>query len=899
MTRRQTDDVRITGREAVPAPGGHSLGTQPSIADLRVEHVRDAVGIGTARPRLSWRVDSAMPGWRQHAYEIEERHADGTLRAVTGQVESAQSVLVSWPFDPLASRERVEVRTRAWSADGRATAWSDPRVIEAGLLSEADWNASFVGPDWEEDLSQPQPCPLLRSEFSVRGPLARARLYVSALGVYELLINGAVIGDHVLAPGWTSYPHRLRYQTFDVTDLLHEGPNAIGAILGDGWFRGRLGPHGGSRNIYGNRLALLAQLELAYMDGTTDVVVTDEGWRATTGPLLASDLYDGETYDARLELDGWSERGYDDRSWSRVRTLERDAGTLVAPTGPPVRRIELVEPAAITTSPSGRTIVDFGQNLVGRLRLRVRGDAGRTVTLRHAEILEDGELCVRPLRLAAATDRYTLRGGGEETWEPRFTFHGFRYAEVDGWPGDLRPGDLQAVVCHSDLERSGWFDCSDPMVTRLHENVLWSMRGNFLDVPTDCAQRDERLGWTGDIQIFSATALFLYDTAGFLGSWLRDVAAEQGFDGRVPNVVPEVMHGLRRGAHDHDAPTAGWGDAAVIVPWAIYERTGDAGVLERQYDSMRTWVDLVERLAGPSRLWDAGFQYGDWLDPTAPPDKPEQGQTDPALVATAYFARSSDLLARSARVLELEDDALRYSRLHHEIRDAFKCAYVLSDGRLSSHSSTAYALALSFGLLDDRDRVTAGRHLAQLVRENGFHIGTGFLGTPLICDALCSVGAIDEAYRLLLQPECPSWLYPLTMGATTVWERWDSLLPDGSLNPGQMTSFNHYAFGAVADWLHRTVAGLAPAEPGFRRIAIAPRPGGGLTHAHAAHETPYGHAEVSWRMDDGELQIDAIVPPNSAANVALPDGRPPFEIGPGRHRWRVKLTATESLATAH
>jgi alpha-L-rhamnosidase len=500
--------------------------------------------------------------------------------------------------------------------------------------------------------------------------------------------------------------------------------------------------------------------------------------------------------------------------------------------------------------------------------------------------------------LAAATDRYTLRGGGEETWEPRFTFHGFRYAEVDGWPGELRGGELQAVVCHSDLERTGWFECSDPMVTRLHENIVWSMRGNFLDVPTDCAQRDERLGWTGDIQIFAPTALFLYDTAGFLVSWLQDLAAEQDPDGRVPNVVPEVLHGLQRGAHEHDAPAAGWGDAAVIVPWTIYELTGDRGVLERQYDSMRSWVDLVDRLAGPSHLWDTGFQYGDWLDPTAPPDKPELGQTDPAIVATAYFAHSAELLARIASELGLEEDALRYAGLHRDVAEAFRRAYVRPGGRLSSDSATAYALAISVGLLSETELESAGLRLTELVRENGFRIGTGFMGTPLICDALCRVGAFDDAYRLLLERECPSWLYPLTMGATTVWERWDSLLPDGTLNPGQMTSFNHYAFGAVADWLHRTVAGLAPAEPGFRRIRIAPRPGGGLTHARAGHMTPYGLAEVSWRIDDDELEVNAAVPPNTVATVSLPDGSPSFEVGAGEHSWRTDAAVASAEPAA-
>src|SRR6185437_279676 len=376
-----------------------------------------------------------LTGWDQAAYALEVYDPDGSLREWTGRIESDQSVLVPWPFAPLLSRESRLARVQVWDAEGRSSGWSELYPVEAGLLHAGDWAARFVSPDWDEDISQPQPCPLLRREFAVRAPIARARLYVSALGVYEMQLNGSVVGDHVLDPGWTSYDHRLRYRTFDVTDLLREGPNAIGAMLGDGWYRGRLGFHGGRRNIYGDRQALLVQLEISYVDGTLDRVVTDGAWRAATGPILAGDLYDGELYDARLERPGWSAPGYDDHDWVGVRLIERDQATLVAPLGPPVRRTEEIAPIAVITSPAGRTIVDFGQNLVGRLRLTVSGQAGETITLRHAEVLDAGELCVRPLRFALATDHYIPRGGARETWEPRFTFHGFRYAEVTGLQG--------------------------------------------------------------------------------------------------------------------------------------------------------------------------------------------------------------------------------------------------------------------------------------------------------------------------------------------------------------------------------------------------------------------------------------------------------------------------------
>jgi alpha-L-rhamnosidase len=852
-----------------------------TISAVRFEHYRDAFGIGADRPRLSWIAETDQRGWRQAGYEIECYDADGALRASTGRIDSDQSVLAAWPWQPLRSRERLAVRVRVWGVDQQVSAWSERFPIEAGLLQPDDWSARFVAPAWDEDATRAQPSPLLRRTFDVRPGVAQARLYVTALGVYEAELNGAPVGDHVLAPGWTSYDYRLRYQTFDVTDLLQEGSNALGATLADGWYRGRLGFGGGQRNIYGDRLALLAQLEITYADGATERIVTDEQWKAAPGPILASSIYDGETYDARLERPGWSRADYDDRDWSGVQPIERDLAALVAPSGPPVRRTAEIAPAAIFASPSGRTIVDFGQNLVGRVRIAVQGPAGVTIRLRHAEVLEHGELGTRPLRHAEATDRYTLRGDGVETWEPRFTFHGFRYAEVEGWPGELGADSIRAIVCHSDLERSGWFECSDPLINQLHENVIWSMRGNFLDIPTDCPQRDERLGWTGDIQVFAPTACFLYDSAGFLASWLQDLAVEQqAADGVVAPIAPNMIF-------KEPLPAAAWGDAAVIVPWVLYQRYGDAAILARQFESMRAWVDVVAVLAGESRLWDQGFQFGDWLDPAAPPDRPGAARTDPAIVATAYFARSADLVGLAADALGRADDAAFYHGLAAEVRAAFQREYVTAAGRLMSDATTAYALALEFALLPTPEqRRRAGARLAALVRGSRYRISTGFVGTPLVCDALCSAGEIDAAFRLLTQRECPSWLYPVTMGATTIWERWDSMLPDGSINPGEMTSFNHYALGAVADWLHRTVGGLAPAEPGYRRLALRPVPGGGLTSARARHLTPYGLAECAWEIKDQQISVEVIVPPNTTASVILPGAEDePIEVGSGRHRW--------------
>ena len=859
-----------------------------TVSRLQIEHLGENLGIGNGQPRLSWQIETDLTNWRQTAYEVICFDADGGQREQTGRVEADQSVLIDWPFAPLQSRERVSLKGRVWetadSASAHASGWSEPLTVEVGLLDPADWGAAFISPDWEEDTSKANPAPYLRREFDLWSEVSSARLYITALGVYEAHLNGQVIGEQVFAPGWTVYDHRLRYQTFDVTDLLKPGRNALGAIVGEGWYRGRLGFGEGKRNIYGENLALLAQLEIEYVDGSSERIVSDENWRATTGAILVSSIYDGETYDARLEPIGWAKPGFDDTAWSAVVKLEQDLAILEAPLGPPVRRIETRKPLSITQSPSGKTLVDFGQNLVGWLSIKVQGETGQTITLRHAEVLENGELGTRPLRNAEATDRYTLRGGGVERWEPRFTFHGFRYVEVEGWPGALNPEAMRAIVVHSDMARTGWFECSDPLLNQLHQNVVWGMRGNFLDVPTDCPQRDERMGWTGDIQVFSPTAAFLYDASGFLQSWLADLAVEQQkANGAVPHVVPDIL-----GA----GGAAAWGDAAVIVPWVLYQRYGDIAILETQFESMCAWVDHVAEAAGDNFLWDTGFQFGDWLDPTAPPDKPFLARTDRTIVASGYFAYSANLVARTANLLGRTKEHTRYADLAEKAKAAFAREYVTPAGRLMCDAETAYAVALMFDLLPTAEqRQHAGDRLAELVRDSVYQIRTGFVGTPLICDALSSTGHFRTAYRLLRQQDCPSWLYPVTMDATTIWERWDSMLPDGSINPGEMTSFNHYALGAVADWMHRVVGGLAPTEPGYRHLTIAPRPGGGLTHCQTRLRTPYGLAECKWNIEDGTIDLYVTVPPNTRALVTVPGSDlDPIAVGSGHWHWSADYT---------
>ena len=740
------------------------------------------------------------------------------------------------------------------------------------------WKARFITPASGSPAEAGAPASYFRREFTVDGTPRRATLHVTAIGLVEPHLNGDRVGDEVLAPGWTSYRHRLAVSSYDVTDRIVPGANAVGAIVGEGWALGRLGWEG-KRHHYADRPALFLQLELEY-EGRTEVIGTDGSFTTGTGAVLANSLYDGEEHDARLEPAGWNCPGFDGDPWAPVEEYEWDLSALVTSAAPPIRRVEELKPVSITQSPSGKTIVDFGQNISGWVRLSVQGEPGQTVTLRHAEVLTDGALDTETLRTAAATDRYTLRGGDRETWEPKFTFHGFRYAEVDGYPGTLTADDVTAVVVHSDMTRTGWFECSNPLLNQLHANVVWSMRDNFVGVPTDCPQRDERLGWTGDINAFAPTAAFLYDVRGVLGSWLADLAAEHREKGYVPWVVPDVLS-------TPSPPTALWSDVAISLPWTLYTEYGDPDILRQNYDSMAALTRDVETRLDDSGLWSSGYQFGDWLDPDAPMDNPAGGKTDRHLVASAFLYRTTTQLAQTATLLGKAEDAEHFAALADRVRAAFRHEYVTPSGRLANESATALALAICFDILEPAQETKAGDQLAALVAKSGYRISTGFAGTPFVAEALSRTGHLDAAYLLLLETGCPSFLYPVTMGATTIWERWDSIRPDGTINPSGMTSLNHYALGAVADWLHRVVGGLSPAEPGYRRMHIAPRPGGDLTHATVTHDTVHGRATVAWRIDEGQLHLNVTIPDGTEATVVLPQHLDELvvQVTGGDHSW--------------
>ena len=830
----------------------------PAVTGMRVEYSTNPLGIDPVRPRLSWRITSSERNTMQAAYQIQvARNNTGIWDS--GRVASDGSVFVVYGGPPLASRTAYTWRVRVWDAKGRVSPWSSSASWETGLLEPSDWTAVWIGP-------APSPtAPLLRRAFRLSAQVASARVYATSLGLYELYLNGQRVGDRLFTPGWTSYNRRLQYQTYDVTPLLRAGDNAIGAVLGDGWYRGNLG-FNGQRDVYGKRLALLLQLEIRYRDGRVERVVSDSQWKTSTGPIVASDIYGGETYDARLEKAGWASAGFDDKAWAPVARLPAPGSRLLASESPPVRRVAELRPTDIRRSASGETIFDLGQNFSGWARLKVRGTAGTVVTLRFAEVLDrDGNLYTANLRRASQTDHYTLKGGSEEVYEPHFTFHGFRYVGVTGLPAVADTGTITGIVVSSDLPQTGTFETSDSLLNQLQHNIVWGQRSNFLDVPTDCPQRDERLGWTGDAQVFAPTAAYNLDVSGFFAKWLGDVAADQDPSGALPWVIPDVLHADSANA----SGTAGWSDAAVIVPWTMYVAYGDRALLERQYPSMRAWVDFEHRRAGSGLIWRPGWQFGDWLalhsdDPSYP-----GATTNTDFIATAYFAHSADIVGRAARALGNASEATRYETLFRDVKAAFNREFVSASGRVGENTQTAYALAIAFDLLPDSLVPAAAERLAAAVRARDMHLTTGFLGTPQLLPVLSATGHLDVAYGLLLQKSYPSWLYPITRGATTMWERWDGIRPDSSFEDAGMNSFNHYAFGAVGDWMYRTIGGIELDSPGAKKVRIAPHPGGGLTHARASLETPYGTLRSSWRLDDQRFVLDVTVPPNTTADVTL------------------------------
>lgn len=853
------------------------------IIQFKIDHREAPIDISTA-PRFSWAMESDLSEVVQIAYELSVSNCGGTVWT-SGRVASERCVSIPYG-GALRPYERYEVRLTVWARGKRPDTAEDAQeettstaLFETGKLN-TPWEAAFITGAGDLDDDGTVPPYLFQKKVVAQKPVARARMYVTALGCFTVQVDGHDVSEEYFAPGYSQYTKRLLYKTYDATALFAAGEHTVCAEVSGGWYAGRLGLTL-NRNKFGPKRAFLMELHLWYEDGSHQVVCTDGSWQVTTdGFRRFADFFDGEVYDARREeLPAWA--------WTPARIYSGPVPTLEAYDGTPVIRHEELRPVKTLQDPSGKVILDFGRNFAGVISIRdLEMGAGRELEFRHGEVLNaDSSLYTGNLRTAKAEIRYTTKDG-VQSYTPRFTYMGFRYVEVSG--SGLSPEELERIGSHvtafelySDMRRIGRFSCSEPYLNQLHENIVTSQKANFMDIPTDCPQRDERCGWTGDIAMFAGTAAFQMDTSVFLRKWLRDVTLAQRDNGAIPEIVPDNnMCSMKMdGFHGMLMNTgfAAWGDATTMVPWALYQATGDLSYLENQYESMKSWVEYELKASrklsvGQNRyIWDKSLQYGDWL---APGEGTVDGIKKGKYVATAYMAHSMRILIDSARLLGKTADAEKYEAEQKKVKAAYRKTFVKPDGHLAADFQSMYVLGIAFDLLNDAEKELALRDLAANIRAHGDHIGTGFVGTPFLEFVLCDHGEKDLAYKLLLQETAPGWIYPIKCGATSMWERWDALQEDGTVKDGggkdmNMVSFNHYAYGAVGDFLYRRIGGLEPVEPGYKKFRVAPVIGGGLTGARVSQESPYGFIEVSWCVKNGETEIDVTVPCNTSAEIVM------------------------------
>ncbi len=800
---------------------------QLSVRNLRCEDRINPLGLDILIPRFSWQIVSDQRNLEQTGYEIRVGYKSGKSNQLNGwKVMSSQSVYVPYTGKALESGTAYYWQVRVWDNKGRVSGWSEKAYWQMGLLQASDWKAKWIESTSDADTVN-GPALLFRKEFSSQKKIISATAFITAHGMYEAYINGQKMGDAFLTPGWTSYNKRLQYQVYDVTKFVKMGENVLAVNIGSGWYRTSLAWNN-NKNIYGKKIGLLEQLEIRYTDGSIETIISDESWKTSDqGPIRSSEIYNGETYDARKEIYGWKVPGFNDQAWQKVMEKDYPKNNLIATYNEPVREHETFWPARIFKTPKGEQVIDFGQNLVGREEIMVNGKAGDSIIVDHAEVLDkEGNFYTDNLRAAKSENVYVLKGSDDaEFCEPHFTFHGFRYIRIKGFNGEIhfKPVDSSKYLHHhdvdtrtgpkisgmhvwaetlySDMEKTGQFECSNPMLNQLQHNIQWGQKGNFLDVPTDCPQRDERLGWTGDAQAFSRTASYNMGVHNFFSKWLKDLAADQSENGMVPFVIPNVL-GPNAGG------STGWADASTIIPWNMWLAYGDPKILEDQYPSMKAWVGFMQTHS-KDYLWNTGFHFGDWLFYRPADDNDGRSAvTDKYLIAQCFFAYSTQLLVNSAKVLNKTEDVQKYSELLQHLKEAFLKEYVTPSGRLVSGTQTAYVLALQFDMLPENLRAQAAQRLAENIKDYDNHLTTGFLGTPYLCHVLSRFGYDSVAYKLLLQDTYPSWLYPVKMGATTIWERWDGQKPDSSFQTPGMNSFNHYAYGAIGDWMYRNITGV-------------------------------------------------------------------------------------------
>lgn len=839
---------------------------------LRCEYRVNPLGIDVVNPRLSWELESDERGQKQTAYQVIVASSGDRLEQNegnlwdSGKVQSDETTAIVYIGAPLTSEQDCFWKVKVWDRDDKASKWSQSAKWSVGLLKPEDWKAQWIGFDPAKVIEQaPQteskqlilpPARYLRQDCSLAAKkIKKARLYATALGIYQIYVNGQRITQEYFSPGWTDYTKRIHYRTYDVTEILQDGDNAVGAILADGWYAGCVG-WDNQRNHYGQHLRLLCQLSIEYEDGATQVIATGPDWKASSGPILQTDFLQGETYDARKEMPGWNTANFDNSNWQPVTVNSDEVHPRVqAAVSEPVVVFEEVKSVSVSEPTPGRYVFDMGQNFAGVVRIRVQGEAGQAIQLRHAERLNpDGTIYTTNLRGAAATDTYICKGSGEEIWQPYFTFHGFQYVELTGV--DSRP-ELDAVVglaISSDTPATGTFECSDPVVNKIQSNAVWTQRANFIDVPTDCPQRDERLGWTGDAQVYINTACYHNDVQAFFIKWLTDLMDAQRDDGQFPMVAPLKV------AEGDGGPA--WADAGVICPWVIYEMYGDKRVLESHYNAMRKFISFCKDRCTDELLPPEKFHcFGDWLN--------INDDTPKDVIYMAYFGLSTKLMANIAEVLGKTDDKANYNQLFERIKASFKKAYVQPDGKIKGDTQTAYVMAIAYDLLEDDMQKRASEHLVRRIEECNWHLSTGFVGTKDLMLVLAKIGRNDVAYRLLHNDTFPSWGFSIKHGATSIWERWNGWTPnEGFADPG-MNSFAHYSFGAVCQWMFENIGGIQTEGPAFKHILLKPEPGGKLTWAKTNYRSIRGTIQTDWEVKDSTFHCCVTIPPNTTATLYL------------------------------